>query len=385
MFLDYDLRGLYPKELSPQLVKSVVFQFYQKSKDLSREAFLAIDTRESSLKIAHYIKSLLPDYFNYIGILPTPIFYWLVISKNIPGIMVTASHLPKKYNGLKFLFPGGMVWVPEVEKNFKREKWLSKRLEPLIKKEIYEEYFGLLKKLSNNENFQISLKKKHPFTKIFRKFFPLINIQIKKSPFLFDTDLDADRFYLYYRQKRILPDIVFTKIVLNSNYSKVAAPINMSQKLAKLVRKRAKLIFLPTGHKYFKDAFLKYKIEFAFEPSGHFYFFRDLKTESPFLALRKYLELFDEKDIELQNSLKISRVNFKLKKFIDLEKLSKHLIASLKPKKVKIFDGYLLQDKDFSCHLRLSRTELKLRVFSEGDLSKIKKYLDKIKEWLAKN
>jgi phosphomannomutase len=166
MFLDYDLRGLYPKELSPQLVKSVVFQFYQKSKNLSREAFLAIDTRESSLKIAHYIKSLLPNYFKYIGILPTPIFYCLVISKNIPGIMITASHLPKKYNGLKFLFPGGITFGPRKEEK-KQIKITKKMRRKAILMTVAEKFRKNLLKCF--ENFPLEGKTKE-MAKFLTKF-----------------------------------------------------------------------------------------------------------------------------------------------------------------------------------------------------------------------
>ncbi len=386
MFLDYDLRGLYPKELPPSLIASVILQFYQKAKTLSKDAFLAVDTRKSSFKIAHYINKLLPNFFIYLGVLPTPIFYWLVISKKKPGIMVTASHLPQRYNGLKFLLPGGIVWVPKIRNKYLQEKWSRGSLPNLISEKIYLAYFNLLKKFVQKQKIDLALPEKHSLTPIFKRFFPIINLEISKSPFLFKTDLDADRFELFYRKKKILPDIVFTKIVLRSKYQRVSAPINMSQKLAKLIRRaNKKLIFLPTCHRYFKEAYLKKKIEFAFEPSGHFYFFKELKTESPFLALRKYLEIFDEKDLDLQSSLNIFRVNLKLKKKIDLEKLVKSLINELKPERIKAFDGYFFQQKDNWCHIRLSKTELKLRIFGEGEKEFEKRYLSKIKQWLAKN
>lgn len=378
---------MYPKELSPDLITSVVFEFYQKSNKVSKKAFLAVDVRESSLKIAALIKKLYPDYFDYIGILPTPVFYWLVLTKKIPGIMVTASHLPKKYNGLKIFFPSGHIWLPNrIKAKSPKNKYPKEKLEKLINNNVYQEYFNYLAKFIQHSKIKINLFKNHPFTPILQKFFPIINLQPNKSPFQFKTDLDSDRLILYYNKSKILPDIIFTKIALQSDYQKLAAPITMSHKLAKLIKDSGKsLTFVKTGHRYFKETYLKKKIEFAFEPSGHFYFFRELKTESPFLALRKYLEIFDNQDLQLQKSLKHFQINLKLQNRIDLAKLVKKLVQELKPEKIKKFDGYLLQEKENWCHIRLSKTEPKLRIFGEGEIKFKQKYLHKIKIWLSKN
>jgi phosphomannomutase len=147
------------------------------------------------------------------------------------------------------------------------------------------------------------------------------------------------------------------------------------------------IFLIPTGHYFFKKAFRKYKLDLAFEPSGHFYMFKDLKTEGPYLALGLFLHLItDLKDLlKLNSSLQLYRFDVDapaLPVGRDSRALEK-LVSSLQKKfklKLKKFDGYFLYNQDFYLHLRKSKTENKIRVSYEGS----KKYLKEIKKWLMK-
>jgi phosphomannomutase len=171
-------------------------------------------------------------------------------------------------------------------------------------------------------------------------------------------------------------------------YQKLGVPIFFSQKLKnELLKIGKKIYFIPTGHYFFKKAFRKYKLDLAFEPSGHFYMFKDLKTEGPYLALGLFLHSIDDlKDLlKFNSSLQLYRFD------VDAPALPvggdsrapEKLVSSLQKKfklKLKKFDGYFLYNQDFYIHLRKSKTENKIRVSYEGS----KKYLKEIKKWLMK-
>jgi phosphomannomutase len=171
-------------------------------------------------------------------------------------------------------------------------------------------------------------------------------------------------------------------------YQKLGSPIFFSQKLKnELLKLGKKIYFIPTGHYFFKKAFKKYKLDLAFEPSGHFYMFKDLKTEGPYLALGLFLHSIDDlKDLlKLNSSLQLYRFDVNADSRgpnADLRGLEK-LVSFLQKKfklKLKKFDGYLLYNQDFYLHLRKSKTENKIRISYEGS----KKYLKEIKKWLMK-
>ncbi|MBL8908190.1 MAG: phosphomannomutase [Rhizobiales bacterium] len=67
--------------------------------------YIAADKRESSPRIAAFVaeaaagKSLKPVY---LGVLPTPALAVYALSRRCLSIMVTGSHIPAEYNGLKF-------------------------------------------------------------------------------------------------------------------------------------------------------------------------------------------------------------------------------------------------------------------------------------------
>ena len=111
IFHAYDIRGLYPQELNPEAAYRIGWAFakYLKSDrklTLPIQVVVGMDMRGSSPFLAReLIRGLNEQGIDVaeIGLSPTPAFYYAVAFKNFPaGIMVTASHNPKEYNGFKF-------------------------------------------------------------------------------------------------------------------------------------------------------------------------------------------------------------------------------------------------------------------------------------------
>ncbi|MEK7634431.1 MAG: hypothetical protein AAB396_00895 [Patescibacteria group bacterium] len=108
IFKSYDIRGKYPQEINEKIVSEIILKlsnkFSQKSKivigydarlsslSLYRAAINSVKRKASSIKIIE------------IEMATTPMLYFLANYFNADmGIIITASHNPKEYNGLKIV------------------------------------------------------------------------------------------------------------------------------------------------------------------------------------------------------------------------------------------------------------------------------------------
>ncbi len=106
IFRNYDIRGIYPVDLdeSTALVigKALGSDFFQRA---IKTIVVGRDDRESSPGLAKsFIKGLLSTgcEVTFIDITLTPIIHYLTCAKGFDaGVMVTASHNPKNYNGFR--------------------------------------------------------------------------------------------------------------------------------------------------------------------------------------------------------------------------------------------------------------------------------------------
>ncbi len=104
------VRGRFPEDLTLEHVMTFTRAF---SSMISNRCALAMDTRGSSRVIASVVSAVLRehgiDVYN-LGVAPTPV---LVRESHLPsvgaGIMITASHNPLEWNGLKFALNGRAV------------------------------------------------------------------------------------------------------------------------------------------------------------------------------------------------------------------------------------------------------------------------------------
>ena len=109
IFSPYDIRGKYPEEINESVVSEItsylpkIFQFKVKIIIIGHDARLSspsfYQTINKQLTTNNRQLTIIP-----IGLSTTPMFYFLVNHfKADGGIMITASHNPKEYNGLKIV------------------------------------------------------------------------------------------------------------------------------------------------------------------------------------------------------------------------------------------------------------------------------------------
>jgi phosphomannomutase len=107
IFKAYDVRGVVPDELNPDVARLIGAAFAGWSGE--REILVGRDARLSSPELAaasiEGITSRGADAVD-LGLASTDLLYFASGSLERAAMMITASHNPKEYNGLKFCLPG---------------------------------------------------------------------------------------------------------------------------------------------------------------------------------------------------------------------------------------------------------------------------------------
>jgi phosphomannomutase len=107
IFKAYDVRGVVPDDLDADLVRRIGAAFAEWTQ--APAILLGRDCRLSSPELAAAISegatSRGVDVVD-LGLASTDLLYFAAGSQDLPGIMLTASHNPKQYNGLKFCLAG---------------------------------------------------------------------------------------------------------------------------------------------------------------------------------------------------------------------------------------------------------------------------------------
>lgn len=104
IFKSYDIRGVFGTQVFPETAEAVGKGF---AKVLApTKVVVGRDARISSPELhARIVKGLTDVGVSVvdIGMVSTDMYYYACATKDLPGIMVTASHNPKEYNGFKMV------------------------------------------------------------------------------------------------------------------------------------------------------------------------------------------------------------------------------------------------------------------------------------------
>lgn len=165
IFRGYDIRAIYGKDLDENIAYTIGLAYakYIRNNGYDR-CVIGRDNRSSSLPLSEALIQGIIEGDNIevidIGLVTTPMYYYGQIflndGKNImPGIMITASHNPKEYNGMKMTVNdfgnacGEMIqeFRRFVEENSKKEVNNERDvLGHVVKENVREGYLNLVKK-----------------------------------------------------------------------------------------------------------------------------------------------------------------------------------------------------------------------------------------------
>ncbi|WP_454782676.1 phosphomannomutase/phosphoglucomutase [Legionella sp. WA2022007384] len=120
VFRAYDIRGIIGQELDENAFYSIGLALACYLRDLQRQQiFLARDGRLTSFGMASALKQGLLDSgidVLDLGEAPTPVMYFAVHTQGIDcGLMVTGSHNPANYNGIKMVLLGKTLMQEDID------------------------------------------------------------------------------------------------------------------------------------------------------------------------------------------------------------------------------------------------------------------------------
>lgn len=325
IFRAYDIRGIYKEELDESLAYYIGLTFGKIIKNKGKKtAIVGYDNRLSSIplsdKLIEGITNAGIEVIN-IGLVTSPMFYYAREYYQIPsGIVVTASHSPSIYNGMKIAFDEEGSIFGEVIQEFKEEiKQVMNEsfvIEKgnVIHKDIKEAYLEMLKsKITLGDrkikvvidcgNGTASIVAREVFESIGCEVVPLYcdsdpnfpnhhpdpavesNMEDLKSKVLevgadlgIGLDGDADRIgVIDEKGKMIYADmymaIIWRDLMPRLTVKKALLDIKCSKALEDEIRKLGGIpVFNRTGHSYMKKAMKEGSFAFGGELSGHVFF-----------------------------------------------------------------------------------------------------------------
>ena len=429
IFKAYDVRGIYPSEINEEaayLIAKAMVKFLK-----AKSLVVARDMRPSSKKLYQAVLKAFKEegikIFD-IGLSSTPMYMYVINLENADGgIVVTASHNPAKYNGLrlekKFAVSigegSGMEEIRDMvlRGDVSREKPKKTAGAKIIKKDYLKKYADFLAKKFSPKDFEdmkvaidagngmTGMILPHIFKKLKIKYFPLYfkldgifphhdanpveekNLKDlgelarkKKADLGVAFDGDGDRVGFVDNKGQMI-DMDYITVLLTNFFLKKqpAAKILYDISSSRIVREAiqengGQPLICRTGHSFFRRLIRKEKALFGCEKSGHCMFQEFFYAEAAILTMLYVLKLLK------QSGKSIDELTAPLKKyFFSLEAIDfphrenfspliKKLKAAYSDAELFHLDGLSAEYPDWWFNIRLSNTEpiIRLRVESKN-------------------
>lgn len=425
IFKSYDIRGIYPEELNEEtaFIIGQAFVEYTKAKKIA----ICQDVRLSSPAIfkalTHGITVQGADVFD-IGSLPTECLYFTVGKYDYDaGIVITASHNPKEYNGLKMISKKddlinvvrgkNLLAIAQKEEFGKTEKKGSINKIDILK-DFLRHIFSFVD-LNKIKPLKVILDTGNgaagPVLSEITKNLPIISFPLNfktdgsfpnRSPnpleagatelaskkvkeekaeagFLFDGD--GDRIFLLDEKgKMARADIVLLLLAKNFLEKEPGSTISYNLICSKAVPEFIKKwggvpVRTAVGFVNVREGIIKNRGVMGGELSGHYCFRDNFYFDSGFLAFLILLEVISgaEKKIseliaELSKYANCPEINFKVE---NKEEIINKVREKYFDGKQDFLDGLTVEYKDWWFNLRPSNTEPLLRLTLEAATSEL--------------
>ena len=431
IFREYDIRGTYPEQINESSIKSIAFAIAKRcKKDNISTLVVGRDGRISGPALLEaFCQGLIESGINVdnIGLVTSPLLYFAAKkSKSKSGIMITGSHNPKNYNGIKMVINDSPISGTEIytlishEKNTNLEKGEIKYsdIKPIYLEEVCKNI-----SIKNSEKIKVVLDcgngaagciapdlfKKlgldvielfsdvdgnfpnhHPDPGKLENLQDLMNeVKDNNADIGFAFDGDGDRVGLETNNgDSVFPDklmMLFSKDILSRDKGSIVFDVKCSNQLENIIRENGgDPIMSPTGHFHIKKSIKKHNSLLGGEMSGHI-FFNDKWygfDDGHYAAARatEILSNHDENISDIIHKFPISSSTPELNitvtdetKFTIVEKFTNE--CSLDGKKITI-DGLRINFNNGWCLIRASNTTPKLVMRFEGnslkDMNEIK-------------
>ena len=433
IFKSYDIRGVYGDSIDQDIAYKIGKAFAEFVSD--ETIIVGHDGRVSNIEMLDAftsgIKSINKEII-YVGLVPTDTVYSLSGLLKKPGAIITASHNPKNYNGLK-LCNAGAIPIGENSGLMDIKKLADRNVEIRIEKfkindkYLGNEYYEHLKNLISPE----SISQKLNFgidggNGVFGAVFDTLNNIYKfnvKSIYLevdgnfpnhpadpsdesnltdlknlvIDNDLDfgiafdgdADRGVFIDNLGRVISGSMMTVLIsefLSSQKNKfrVVHNVNVSPHALKMMKNNnIELYKCKVGHSNIKKMMRDVDADFGGEHSAHFYYRDNFYADSAILTLLIFMKLLSNNKEKLSSIIdnynfppSSGEINFYVEDIN--ESISK--IESIFEGEFDQTDGLSCLHRNFWFNVRGSNTENKLRINVEAYTQEI---LDQVLEKIS--
>jgi phosphomannomutase / phosphoglucomutase len=127
IFRAYDIRGIVTDTLTPNIVYTIAHAIAAEA--IARQQTEIIVARDGRLSSPELLQAVIAGFGNSglhvidVGAVPTPILYFAThILTTRSGVMVTGSHNPRDYNGLKIMLAGKTLAGEDIQCLYQRSK-----------------------------------------------------------------------------------------------------------------------------------------------------------------------------------------------------------------------------------------------------------------------
>ncbi|MCX6829842.1 MAG: phosphomannomutase/phosphoglucomutase [candidate division Zixibacteria bacterium] len=426
IFKAYDIRGVVPEQMNGEIAYRIgnALASYLKPTSIAVGRDMRLSSEELSDALVRGIVDSGVDVVD-VGLVSTDALYFAVGKFGYDGgVMITASHNPKQYNGFKIcrreaLPLSGQEGLDKIQLALENDMpFKAPQRGNIARKDILNDYtehclsfidISVIKPfhiVADAGNGMAGLTLPLVFEKLPAKLSPLyfeldgsfphhpaspielenlVDLQKKlaaeKADFGVAFDGDADRMFLIDRFGKQLGGDMVTALVADNLLDKnpgetILYNLICSRAVPELIaRKGGKAIKTRVGHALIKPLMKKYNAIFGGEHSGHFYFRNNWFADSGLIAFLVCLELLsrsakplDEKIKEIDPYFRSGEINSRVESARDkIEQVAAHFIDGEQDR----LDGLTVSYKDFWFNLRPSNTEPLIRLNVEADSRKL--------------
>jgi phosphomannomutase len=444
IFKSYDIRGVYPEQINKEIAYDIGRAYLDYIREIEKvdepKIVVGRDARESSDELFEaFVRGITDqggDVFD-IGLATTPMLYWAVnFFKAQGGAMITASHNPGEYNGIKMTrskgIPIGEGTGMETIKGMVKKKAFKRgeTKESINKKPVTPYYLDFLTKdvkvdlggkiVVDAGNAMTGLLLPDLLNRLNVDYVPLyfdidctfpnheanpfkeetlikIKETIKKEKAILGVAFDGDgdrAAFIDENGKTIRGDFItalLAKKILSKKKGKILYDLrSLWTPREEIEKSGGEAIVSRVGHSLIKAQMRKEKAIFAGEMSGHYFFEDFFGCESALLTMIKIFEILSEEKKSIKKLAEpfkkyyhSGEINFEVKNKVEMMGIiDKHY----KTGKHSRLDGVTVEFKSWWFNVRSSNTESILRLNLEvKEKKELTKKIDEINRLIIDN
>ena len=435
IFKSYDIRGVFGESLTLEDAYKIGYSFSQFVE--SETVLIGHDGRISNMKMLDAVSSGIKNNGKsilYVGLVPTDVVYSLSGLLKLPGVIITASHNPKEYNGLKLCNSGavpigeqsGLLDIKNNIKNIDFGEINSFQIEKNNELDLYFQHIqNLVSPAKINDKIKFGVDGGNgAIGSIFDELAKIYNfncdelymdvdgnfpnhpadpsnkenlqeiiklVEDNNLDFGVAFDGDADRAVFIDDVGKVVSGSMMTVLIADylsetNDNLKVVYNVNVSpHALSILESKEISLFRCKVGHSNIKAMMKELDADFGGEHSAHFYYKDNYFADSAILTLLMLMSIVSERAEKVSSM--IDKYNFppssgEINFTVDDVDNSLEKIKSVFTGNFDELDGLSYFDENFWFNVRGSNTEPKLRVNIEASSQKI---LDEVLEKISTN